>query len=648
MAVLTMLVLSVVLHWSCEPAVSKSAIQAGEKAAVLSFGDPIQRSSLIAVGQYKKAGTVLVREVLKGDKSVSGKSLELSAPMLMGCRRQAVPDLDTAVVLLSMTGGKPSIIEIFDTPEDISAVRCLTRVYGMPSEKERLKQLGELFIEPPHSPSGKPVCDFTREYLWAIDQMREPANFELVKQLYNSPSLTAKNKLSLQQWIGNSADPRAIPVLLAALKSPDKFVASDAVTKLIYYYPGSETDTALKTMLKTCADDVRPGIVRYLSKRGLKPTNAAESHFPQTVFQKASELTQNGNLKDALPLYMSILESSEEDGYIVRNSALKALEHGDSSVAHRIAKARMQWLNNDAVTANYLEAQDTAVILRKLKNIDAIPGLLAILQRRDFIFDTSNRIATMALLELGPTARRKAVATLLQGAADSPSIKTNHDEQLRLLLELAWLKQPSDQDAIAKQLGDNPAWVSSLRALQPVLNVLPATDEARNLVQLLSNEKEAATLPILARDWIVYRLGDLRETRAADLLLDLFEKSIGYNSQVLTAAITSIGGQHVVSRLEAIAQSNTSNCRAQAIETLVAISKEKSVPFLRRLLKATDLDVKVRVLNGLGLYGNCQDYALLKPSLDFWSGERKLHYWTLQAISQIEDRCHCSTTHPSK
>jgi len=628
---------------------TKSVIVTGEKVAAQSFGECITKSDLIVLGEYMIEGKIRVKTVLKGGSSWVGKTITLPNPVFMGCRSQPVPSIKNAAVLLhsekllsNAKNDSSCVIEMYDTPDQISFLQCFIPVYAKASEHARLTALSELFVNPnacnAKSFEGDPSPTLKKEFLWAIKGMLEPANFEIVKKLYLNQHLDAKDKLSLQDWIANTRDNRAVPILLEALHSKDRFVVSDAVCKLVYYYPSESVDASLSRISNSAPEDTRPTIARYLQSRGIKLTGAANQLPPQTPFQNAEELGQGGKWKEAVAIYISILESKEANGYVIRAAALKALQHGDSAVRARILKSRIDWLNHDAATGNYLEAADTAEILRQLHDPGCLDGLKTILSRRDFIFSKANKIATMAIVELGLDARKKAAVALLKEIGGTGSLANNQDEQLRLLLEFAWIKQPADYETASKLIADKPGWSSAWKSMQPLLQGLTGSEEGSLLIQLL---KQRQSLSPVALDWIVYRLGDLRESRAADALVELFRSVPSYSPQTISTALEAIGGAKIAGKMEAIAINPNSPYQASAVEILAGCQHEKALPVLRNVLKTGGLDAKVRSLAAISRFGNCEDWKALTPMADYWTGERDIHYWLLQAISEIGQRCHC-------
>ncbi|HMX47197.1 MAG TPA: hypothetical protein PKC93_14680, partial [Candidatus Obscuribacter sp.] len=285
---LPVVLLSIALPYSLPVSFAKaapmknSAIIAGEKAAASCYGQNIEQAALIVLGDYGADGRVLVRKVLKGDASLLGKPLTLPGPLTMGCRMQPVPPLKNVMLLLR---SDHSLVEIYDLPEPIGYVSVLVPIYGKTQERERLLALLSLYKNP-----GKVGTtyngEYKKEFLYVIRQMKEPANFEIVKNVYLDEKVDAKDRLSLQEWLAETQDPRALPLLIGALDSHDKWLVNDAASKLICYFPGKETDAAFAARLKTLPDDLRPMVVRTLLGRGVKLTGSVK--LPETtLFQRA-------------------------------------------------------------------------------------------------------------------------------------------------------------------------------------------------------------------------------------------------------------------------------------------------------------------------------------------------------------------------
>src|SRR3990167_10568721 len=106
---------------------------------------------------------------------------------------------------------------------------------------------------------------------------------------------------------------------------------------------------------------IKRGANKLVNSPGLVLNSAAATPTP---FQKAAELEHQGKTKEAQALYLSILESKEDNSYAISVAINKVLEGGDGRA--RVLHSRLQWLNKIATNSNYLEAQDAALILRRL------------------------------------------------------------------------------------------------------------------------------------------------------------------------------------------------------------------------------------------------------------------------------------------
>lgn len=215
---------------------------------------------------------------------------------------------------------------------------------------------------------------------------------------------------------------------------------------------------------------------------------------------------------------------------------------------------------------------------------------------------------------------------------------------MRFLLEFTWLKEAQDVSILSSKIGEKSpaasAWYSAWHQMLPLIQGLKSGDEGADLIHLL-HEKTA--LPAVALDWIYYRLGDLRDVRAIDLLVEQFKKEASYSPQTLKDALVTISGDLVARRMEAMALDKSAARQADAIDVLIEIRKEKSLPLLRQLVKLPKVDSQVRCLSGFSRFGNCDDRRLLLPMADYWKGERSVHYWVIQALAEIEARCRCKS-----
>jgi len=633
--------------------ITKSVIITGEKAAAQSYGENIDQADLIVSAEYQENGSILVKQVLKGDRSWGGKTIKLASAIKMGCRQQPVPSIKNAAVLLRDNGKREfSVVEIYDTPDQIAFLHCFIPIYANDSaitEKTKFALLSKLFTNPNSNTTAfeaDPTATFKKEFLSALGTMKQPANFDLVKELYLRPDLSAKDKLSLQEWMANSGDERALPILYIALKSKDKFISSDALSRLTYNYSNPATDKAIAAAYNSLPDQSKPMAARYLVKRGannlVKPPLVASAAAATTPFQKATTLEHQGKVKEAQGLYLSILESPEDNSYVIETAMAKVLNAATrdaSAIKQRVIKARLNWLNKYAKNGNYLEAQSAADILAKLDDDRGLDALLSILAKRESIFVKANQTATFAIADLGASAKQSTTSLLLKEIESNTALAQKPDEQMILLLELAWLQQPDGGKQVSKAIEKNSAWLGSYNQVQPLLNGLPNKDEGQFLTQKLVEKK----LPAQALDWIIVRLGDLHESRAIDALMAEFEKPYSYTPETTKVALEKIStnGQAravLVKKLKSIALNAQSAAQANAIELLAAIDGEQALPVVRQIIKNGRLEAKVRALNIVSRLGTKEDLAVLLPMSNYWSGDRKTHYWVMQAVGELNNK----------
>lgn len=634
--------------------ITKSVIITGEKAAAQSYGENIDQADLIVSAEYQENGSILVKQVLKGDRSWGGKTIKLASAIKMGCRQQPVPSIKNAAVLMRDNGKREfSVVEIYDTPDQIAFLHCFIPIYANNSattEKTKFALLSKLFTNPNSNDTAfeaDPTPTFKKEFLAALGTMKQPANFDLVKELYLRPDLSAKDKLSLQEWMANTGDDRVLPILYIALKSKDKFISSDALSRLTYNYSSPATDKAIAEAYNSLPDQSKPMAARYLVKRGasnlVKPPLVASAAAAATPFQKASELEHQGKVKEAQAIYLSILESPEDNSYVIGTAMAKVLNAAKtldaSAIKQKVLKARLNWLNKYAKNGNYLEAQSAADILAKLHDDRGLDSLLSILAKRESIFAKANQTATFAIADLGATAKQSTTTILLKEIESNTALAQKPDEQIILLLELAWLQQPDGSKQVSKAIEKNNAWLGSYNQVQPLLNGLPNKDEGQFLTQKLVEKK----LPAQALDWVISRLGDLHETRAIDALMAEFEKPYSYSPETTKVALEKIAtnGQAkdvLVRKLKSIALNSHSAAQANAIELLAAIDGKQALPVVRQIIKNGQLEAKVRALNIISRLGTKEDLAVLLPMSNYWSGDRKTHYWVMQAVGELHNK----------
>ncbi|MBC7997582.1 MAG: hypothetical protein IAF58_06555, partial [Leptolyngbya sp.] len=398
-----------------------------------------------------------------------------------------------------------------------------------------------------------------------------------------------------------------------------------------------KTDAALVLFLKTAPDELRPSIASYLNSRDVESVKLSKAPAPQTLYQQAEELRQQGKLKEAVAIYIAILQSKETNPYVIRDAALKALRNGNAGTKTNILNSRLAWLAKDAASGNYLEVTDTAEILRRLNSPKCIDALLQVLHRRDSLFQNAHRTATFALRELGPEVQKRAAASILDDIKNNADLSNNFDQQIETLVSFAWIKSKDSFQESQKLVEADKNWTSSWNKVIPLMESLSHEDEGLELSKLLRDGKDLSPKVI---EWTIFRLGDLRESNDVETLLRLYSDKPYYYQPTLKEALVKIGGAKIITYMRQSAITKHPQ-QATAVEILAEIEKKKVLPIMHQVAHSGNLDARIRSIAAIGQYGNCDDRKALLPGADYWKGDRDVHYWLIQALNAIEHRCHC-------
>ena len=155
-------------------------------------------------------------------------------------------------------------------------------------------------------------------------------------------------------------------------------------------------------------------------------------------------------------------------------------------------------------------------------------------------------------------------------------------------------------------------------------------------------------LPVPARDWAAFRLGDLKEKRAVPVLTQTLIRDADWRlTQTARDALITIGGTEVETEMLALlTHEDCQRVRPAAIEVLFRLQGERSRDLARRMLREENWGLKRPALIHLGNLGTAEDLALLRPYCDYWTADRTTHYWAIGAVAQIRDRCNYDVNGP--
>jgi HEAT repeat protein len=556
------------------------------------MGRNIQLSETIAIVDVIPSApsftaTFAVQEYLK-DNSASPRTT-----FALPRRCPTVPEGKGIAVLLR-SGWQSSqwpVLEVYTAPADLADLRALVKLYALGSERARLDALRARLDD------GNPRY---REQLFDdLRNMREPGNYPVVTGLY--PDLDKAGRLRLIDLIGYIGDTRGVPVLLRALEGNDTDLAGAARAQLTYFRGA-------------------PGAQESLDRHPAPVT-------PESDLQRGFRFFREGRKNEARPLLLAVAADENESPRSRIWAALDAIDQLDAAGKSGLRTTMWPLLVRLAREGDYLQIADVARILRSLPDPGNLPVLLTLLGRKEFVGQKTPYVAAMAIRELGPGVRDAALARLVEMAEAEAKEKDLRiaGEPPAPLVALAWLGgEPEFQRT-------KPIWGDDLH---PLWGVALQRDEGAFLVQAL---RTPGKLPAEAVNWIVTRLGELKERRAVGALLQQLQSQ---SSDVVGSAQESlirIGGSEVASAARALLDGKgPAPAREAALNILYGLNGPDSLPYLRKAIP--DENLRTTALFLLGNVGTAEDLKLLAPMRDFWTGDRQWHYWFMLATAEIRER----------
>jgi HEAT repeat protein len=601
--------------------------------AYMPMGYYVRQAGLIVVADTQKGGergydTVLsVKEVLQGDPKWLGKPIVLHR-LIMSTADAGVPVEAKGVAVLLQPKWQQAerwpVLEAYEKPHELEALRLLVKIYEKPDERKRLVALREVFAE------GNPVL---REQLFAdFRDMKNPENFHLMTELY--PSVDPANQRKLVDLLAGMGDLRGVPTLIQAMFSSDRELSAAAASRLYWTFPGAPGVTeAFEKALDR--EHLSGTAARYLVRRRPDPELEALIESEKTPWRRAESLRESGDDEAAKALYLQVIQDESANDYRRRWSATRIVHQASPEEKQRIRAALLPLLAKDAETDNWINAREAAGILRGLEHPDCLEPLLRLTQWSPSHYRTSVQVATMGIRDLGREARRKAAAQLIEKLESAGDRAVRGENTMRDLLELVWL---GDQHDLEKARQVMPArYRASWETLRPLWALDEQEDEGAFLLERLRSDRN---LPVEARLWIVFRLGDLRDRRAVEPLARCLVEELDWRlDRTASEALVKIGGPQVEEEMIALLIHEDHNrVRRHAIETLFPVQGERSLALSRRMLSEEDFGLKGMACSNLAHLGTPDDLKLLLPLCDYWTADRKIHHLAMSAVAMIRDR----------
>ncbi|MBK9622715.1 MAG: hypothetical protein IPO31_26335 [Candidatus Obscuribacter sp.] len=360
----------------------------------------------------------------------------------------------------------------------------------------------------------------------------------------------------------------------------------------------------------------------------------------QTAFQKAETFSKAGQTAAAREQYFAALEhanageSKDVTAYTQRAAAQKLLVAASAQDKKRIWQAIAPQIYKDAKSGNYLESAESAEIMLKLRDPACLDDLILLLDRRDVMQAKANRLATMAVIDLGPAARAKVAQHLLSLVQSGGALVKDQESRTTTLVELVFIGTEADSKRCTELVASKPDFKFIWDKLAKLQGISDEKEQCQYLSNLMQSKSEV--LPDVL-PWVAERLGRIGDGAASSVLVAALG-SVNYHlSDCAASALISLGRKCSKDKLVAAALIDGDN-RARSIDVLCTIYGAEALPTIRKIAKDPKAKYKASAFIWLGRLGNKDDLTYLIPMSDYWQGDRLNHYWVTMALDDIESR----------
>lgn len=516
----------------------------------------VRLAPLIAIANIEKVGPpswdvfVTVTEVIKGDPALRGRRVRVVRSMSTAEVRIASEARGVAVLFEPEWQTNGRVLEVYHEAPQIEAVRALALIYALPAERERLIAVRDLALR-----KKDPIL-LTQLYA-DLSDMRERGNFPLVLDLLEQGDDAHRRKMI--EVIRHIGDARAVPALLRAMKSPDRWTALQSAAVLSQQFRGAPGVTA------AFREALQSKVLATTAMWYLLPYDAAvRARFEaeRNAYQKASDRLQKGDEAGAAQWVPAILDDPKLVEPLVWFHAdwVERYVAAHPAEADRAFRAMLPVLDRFVKSGDYIQARSAATVLRSFRRPEVVEMLLALMDRTDeqvpALFDESRRIAAYALADLG--VRRPAIDALI---ANPPTInwvvyrlgrvpRKSSIKRLVVLLE----KGEADAATVIEALTRIGGRETQLAMLPLVRS--PSVTVRQSAMEVLFNTQGRRLLPMLRRllasDQSDLRaaaaryLGRIGEPSDLKILIPMSDFWTGdrVNHYWMTLAVTEIRSRH--------------------------------------------------------------------------------------------------------
>jgi HEAT repeat protein len=260
-----------------------------------------------------------------------------------------------------------------------------------------------------------------------------------------------------------------------------------------------------------------------------------------------------------------------------------------------------------------------------------------VFQHQDSVYDAAIREAAIAIHELGEQAKGEAARKIFEITQAPPEKQVTGNRAISQLLALVWLADEAEFSQARKTM--DPGFQQRWPSVAILAGLQSADDEAAFLIECLTaSEKKAIDRKV--QEWIVFRLGDLKDTRAVPAIAALVEHPYSRSPLMLQAALTSIGGAEAEAAMLKLLTHKEPSVRRMATNIICDLLGPEAMPLCRRILNEENFGSKVDALYPIGRHGTLEDLELLEELCDYWTGDRSLTYHGGSAMTQIRERIH--------
>lgn len=568
-----------------------------------------------------------VREVLRGPAQV-GDLIVIPSSRLVSSFILPYANTSAAVLLKKDKNGQWEAIEAYGQPAQIDALREVIQIVALPTERQQLLAFQTVTKAAPDLPKSM----LQQELASAVGEMREPDNFDLIES--SLPLVNENLRADLLKLLGTISDPRGVSVLLAAIQAPEPKVKVTAAQTVSHYFPGAPgVDEAMRRVLQDAS--LKRTAQDYLSKRD--PSVIVE--LTPTPYLEAQKLFQSDQKVEGALAYLRLMENKKPEEYFSSWTANDILPYLDAEGKIRLRHVLMKHVPS---TKSYLQAEDIIKLMRRLPHEESIPALTQLLNDPDknaqmyFSWEKASMQAAFALRDLGPRARAAGTAKLMEciGQCFKTGQKPRSGEPEVLFLQLAWLADDKTWLTIPDLI--DPQWQTPWTDQATLREKIAQDDEGRGLVELLKNPPQQFSEQM--RRWVIYRLGDLKDTPATDVLFSELEQKSYIYPQAAKDALIQRGGEDVETAAVRLLRHDNMEIRRQAMDILRALRGPALRLLLRYILVEPNLGDKDHAIFMLGYIGTPDDLPLLIPLADFWKNDRTLQQRAVDAIAAIRNR----------